>query len=123
MVVLPDQLILAVVDIRGGISAVADRQDVAVVVIGIGMGNIISRGTDPLAQQLPGGGGCAGGFKGVGLGIDLGRSVVGSAAGDAAIAVVGVGLAYISVGDGGDPVVVVIGIAGGSVVAVTSFAL
>jgi len=38
LIILPDQLILAVVDIGCGLAALADSQNVAVVIVGVGVG-------------------------------------------------------------------------------------
>ena len=41
LIVLPDQLVGAVVDVGRGVGAVADGQDVAVIIVGVGIGNIV----------------------------------------------------------------------------------
>jgi len=38
LIILPDQLVLAVIDIRGSLTALADSQNVAVVIVGVGVG-------------------------------------------------------------------------------------
>jgi len=110
LVILPDKLILLVVDIAGGIHAVADGKNIAVAVVGVAIGSRSRGGDGGIGGDLGGGitvyRGVSKAF-GENSGLPLLRhllrypaqSVVGVLQGDA------VG------GDGGDPVIVVVGVA------------
>jgi len=117
LVILPNKLVLLVVDIAGGVSAVADGENIAVAVVGVGISSCSRGGDGGIGGDL--GGGIAV-YRGVSKafgengGLPLLRhllrypaqSVVGVLQGDA------VG------GDGGDPVIVVVGVAADSLYAV-----
>jgi len=53
LVVLPNQLIVAVIDIGGGIGTVRDRENVAVTVIGVGVGHIVTGRLQTVRGNLP----------------------------------------------------------------------
>ena len=102
-VVLPDELVLGIVDIAGGIGAIADRKDITVSVVGVGIAII--------AADL------AGGFAGGGCGVggifrkDHRIAVFGHLPGDTAQGIVGI-VDCNAVGiHRGDPVIVIVGIA------------
>ena len=52
LVVLPQQLVGAVVNIAGSVCAVRDAEDIAVIIVGIGIGNIIAVGIYGVSRYL-----------------------------------------------------------------------
>ena len=115
LIVLPDQLVGAVVDVGRGVGAVADGQDVAIIIIGVGIGNIVVSVTLGTV-----GGNEGGGMPGFGIvvgevlpqdicaGIRL--DVGGDHAGDPAEVIISIGHAAGALADGGHTVAPVVGI-------------
>jgi len=112
LVIFPGQLILAVIGIGRGVGTVIDSLDIAVGIVGIGIGGIIPRCR--IFQRGYLSAGLAGRRRPVGNGIGQngGTAVLGYPAADPSEAIVGIALYGAAVSDGGDPVVIVIGVAG-----------
>ena len=113
LVILPGQLIGGIIGIGGGVGAVADGADVAVVIIGIGVGNIIIavRGAAVLGHLA---GSFAGTGRRVGQGFRQDVSVVTGGMlrvllGNSAEGIVGIVSLGILLLDSGDPVIAVVG--------------
>ena len=70
LVILPHQLVGAVVDIAGGIGAVADRLDVAVLIVGVGIGLVVAGRVNGMTGDLGAGGAVRGACKGEAVGLD-----------------------------------------------------
>ena len=109
LVILPEQLVGAVVDIACGIRAVRDAQDVAIIVISVGVSNIIVGGFVMHGRHLTAGGGITGSGKGVVRLEDL-CALMGDHRGAYSVEqIIGIRSYAIALAVGRDPVVVVIG--------------
>ena len=60
LVVLPQQLVGTVVDIAGSMGAVGDAEDIPVIIVGIGIGNIVAVGIYGVSRYLGTGLSCTG---------------------------------------------------------------
>lgn len=93
LVIIPGQLVLAVIGIGSGVGAVVDSLDIAIGIVGIGIG-----GTVPRGRILQGGNlsaGLAGGGRSIGYGIrqNCGASMLGYPAADPAKGIIGIAYA------------------------------
>ena len=111
LVVLTGQLVLVIVGIGSGVGTVIDGFNIAVGIVGIGVGGIIP--SCGIFQRGNLSAGLAGRRRPVGNGIGQngGTAVLGYPAADPSEAIVGIALYGAAVSDGGDPVVIIIGIA------------
>ena len=114
LIVLPGQLVLVIVGVSGGIGTVTYRLNVTVIVVSVGIGNIVP--SSGVFQRRYLSAGPAGGRRAVGNGIrqNRGAGVGGCPAADPPKGIVGEVLDRVAVGMGGNPVVIVVGIAGGT---------
>ena len=125
LVILPNQLVGRIVDIPCGMGAIADGEDVAVIIIGIGIGNIMVSvgGAAELGYQ-------GGSLIGIGteIGIILRQHMLAIAVGmlrvllrDPAEGIVGIASSGIFLPDSGDPVIIIVGEVGIAGVSVDDF--
>ena len=109
LVILPEQLVSAVIDIACSICAIRDAQDVAVIVIGVGVSNIVVGGFVMYRRHLTAGGGSGGRSKGIIRLEDLGL-LMGDYRGAYSVEqIVGVRSYAVALAVGFDPVVIIVG--------------
>ena len=121
LVILPYQLVGGIIDIGGGMGTVADRGDVAVIIVAVGVGDLIARSRGLEGGYLGGGFGGALGAEGKGVCQQCRAALLGNPLIHPTEAVIGIGSAGTVSGDAGYPIVVVIGVRSGVLDAVDGF--
>ena len=115
VIILTDQLVSTVVRVnQEGSVPFLYGQDITIIIVGISIGFVEAAKADGVGVHLGTGGGGRGRYVGKGLGQQRRAVDTDGLGGNSAVGIVGVGLGAATGGDGGDPVVIVIGIAGGT---------
>ena len=111
-VILPDQLVGRIVNIRCRIRAVRDREDVAVIIVGIGVGNIVEGALGAIRSYLGGKLTIRRGGIGIGFRQDGCAAAGCYLLGDPAVGIVGIGFGNAVGGDPRYAVIQVVGVRG-----------